>query len=118
MGAAKYFVCVQLLRIFCPLGSRKTLVWWALNILITIIVSYYFSLFISFILQCIPREAIWNTAVQGRCVDTGAIAVSTGTMNLILDVVILCVPLWAIGNLHLSLKLKLGAASVFAVGIL
>lgn len=118
MGAAKYFICVQLKRIFCPPGSSKGKVWWALQILIAATVGYYISCFFTFLFQCIPREKIWHPMVEGRCIDNKGGVLSAGLINLILDLGLLLVPCWAIWHLQMPLKRRLGAISIFSVGVL
>lgn len=117
MGAAKYFICVQLKRIFCP-GSYRDGVWWSLQILTSVIIAIYVACFFVFLFECVPREKIWKPTIQGKCINYPAVVLSGGTVNLVLDLAILCLPAWAIGHLHLPLKRKLGAMTVFGVGIL
>lgn len=118
MGAAKYFICVQLKRLFCPHGSSAGRVWWALQTVIVATIAYYISCFFTFLFQCVPREKIWNPMVEGRCIDNMAGVLSAGLINLILDLALLTIPCWAIWHLQMPLKRKLGAMSIFAVGIL
>jgi hypothetical protein len=117
MGAAKYFICVQLKRIFCPSQSSRTAAWWALQSLIVATIMYYISCFFTFLFQCTPREKIWNPAIDGTCIDNNAGVLSAGLINLILDLGILIVPCWALWHLQLPMKRKLGAISIFAVGV-
>lgn len=118
MGAAKYSICTQLKRLFCPPGSSRGKVWWALQILIGATIGFYISCFFTFIFQCVPREKIWHPAIDGKCIsDTGGV-LSAGIINLILDLGVLLVPCWAIWHLQMSLKRKLSAIHIFAVGIL
>ncbi|KID84519.1 hypothetical protein MGU_08337 [Metarhizium guizhouense ARSEF 977] len=118
MGAAKYFVCIQLKRIFSPRRSSGGAVRWALNGLIAATIMYYIACFFTFTFQCIPRDKIWNPEVAGKCIDNSAGVLSAGLINLLLDLGILVVPVWAIWHLQMPLKRKIGAMSVFAVGIL
>ncbi|KAH8594969.1 putative integral membrane protein PTH11 [Bisporella sp. PMI_857] len=118
MGAAKYFICIQLKRIFCPQGLVRGAVWWALQILIGATFIYYVSCFFTFMFQCVPREKIWNPNIDGRCIDNQAGVLSAGLINLLLDLGLLIVPIWAIWHLQMPLNRKLGAITIFAVGIL
>ncbi|KAM7200340.1 hypothetical protein V8F20_005317 [Naviculisporaceae sp. PSN 640] len=113
---AKYFVLVQLERIFCPAGYRNS-VWWAIKALLAATVIYYIACFFLFLFQCTPREKIWNAAVEGTCVDNQGAVLSAGLINLLLDLGILVTPIWAIWHLQMSMKRKLGVMSIFAVGI-
>ena len=120
MGATKYFVCVQLRRIFCPHETSKlrSPVWWALQALIVTNVLYYVIFFFTFVFQCIPRRKIWDPTVEGRCLDSNTNAFVGGVINLILDIGALIVPIWAIWHLQMTFKRKLGAVAIFATGIL
>ena len=117
MLAAKYFILITLKRIFCPPGIRGA-VWWVLNILIWVNIMYYTSCFFTFLLSCIPREAIWNITVSGTCINMNDAIVVAGIVNLAIDVGVLLAPLWAIWHLQLPLKRKLGVVAVFAVGFM
>jgi hypothetical protein len=117
MLAAKYFIIIHLKRIFCPPGPR-TAVWWAFNGLIVISVSYYISCFFTFLFQCIPREKIWNPALEGRCIDNNGGVLSAGIINLVIDCGVLFTPIWAIWHLNMPLKRKLGVIAIFAVGFM
>ncbi|KJK74761.1 hypothetical protein H634G_10073 [Metarhizium anisopliae BRIP 53293] len=117
MGAAKYFVCIQLKRIFSPRRSSGGAVRWALNGLIAATIMYSIACFFTFTFQCIPRDKIWNPEVAGKCIDNSAGVLSAGLINLLLDLGILVVPVWAIWHLQMPLKRKIGAMSVFAIGI-
>jgi hypothetical protein len=117
MGAAKYFICVQLKRIFCPPHSMRSAVWWLLQGLIATTIMYYIACFFTFLFQCVPREKIWNPMLDGKCIDGTGGMLSAGLINLILDLGLLIVPCWAIWHLQMPMKRKLGAISIFSVGI-
>jgi hypothetical protein len=119
MGAAKYFVCVQLRRIFCPgATSSRGAVWWSIQILTALNILYYISIFFAFVFQCVPREKVRHPEINGVCINYAASYLATGIINFILDLGILAVPLWAIWHLQLTFKRKVATMPVFAVGIL
>ncbi|KAI1141758.1 hypothetical protein F5Y05DRAFT_373671 [Hypoxylon sp. FL0543] len=117
MLAAKYFVLIQLKRIFCP-TKLKNSVWWIIHGLIVATVAYYVACFFTFIFQCWPRAAIWNTAMEAEatCINFKVATLVSGIINMILDIGIFLAPLWAIWLLQMPLKRKLGVISVFGVG--
>jgi hypothetical protein len=82
------------------------------------LVAYYMTSFVISLCQCIPRERIWKSTMEGRCFNHALVILSAGIMNLIIDFEILAIPVAAIARLHMALNQKLGATSVFAVGIL
>jgi hypothetical protein len=119
MGAAKYFVCVQLRRIFCPgATSSRGAVWWSIQILTALNILYYISSFFTFVFQCVPREKVRHPEIDGVCINYAASFLAAGIINFILDLGILAVPLWAIWHLQLTFKRKVATMPVFAVGIL
>lgn len=117
MLCAKYFILIQLKRIFCPPGIRGP-VWWTIYALVAATVMYYISCFFTFLFQCVPREKIWNPTIDGFCVNNNGAVLSAGLINLLLDLSILITPIWAIWHLRMPLKRKLGVISIFAVGFL
>ncbi|KFA79118.1 hypothetical protein S40288_09963 [Stachybotrys chartarum IBT 40288] len=94
MGLAKYFLCVQLKRIFCQ--ATRGPVWWALQALIVTNTLFYTVILITFLCQYIPRAKIWDNTIDGVCIDYAANFVVCGAINLVLDIGILVVPVWAI----------------------
>ncbi|OTA81548.1 hypothetical protein M434DRAFT_37508 [Hypoxylon sp. CO27-5] len=116
MLAAKYFILIQLRRIFCPTRARNP-VWWVLHGLAVANILYYIACFFTFLFQCVPREKIWNPTVDGTCIDNDAATVVAGVLNLTLDVGIFITPIWAIWLLQMPMKRKLGVLSLFGVGL-
>ncbi|KAI4858983.1 hypothetical protein F4820DRAFT_189684 [Hypoxylon rubiginosum] len=117
MLAAKYFVLIQLKRIFCP-TKLKNSVWWMIYSLIGATVAYYVACTFTFIFQCWPREAIWNPVLEAEatCIDFKAATLVSGVINMVLDIGIFLVPLYAIWLLQMPMKRKMGVLSVFGVG--
>lgn len=117
MFMAKCSILFQLRRLFCPDGTRNS-TFWAIHILVFVCGAYYTAAIFSFTFQCIPREKTWNPLLPGNCINVSAAIVVQGVINLVLDVGILIIPLWAIWTLRLPMKRKLGISAVFGVGIL
>ncbi|KAI1099435.1 hypothetical protein F4804DRAFT_321956 [Jackrogersella minutella] len=118
MLAAKYFVLVQLKRIFCPTGMKNS-VWWIIHGLIVATVAYYTACFFTFIFQCWPRAAIWNPALApgATCINFKVATLVSGIINMILDIGIFVTPLWAIWLLQMPMNRKIGVISVFGAGL-
>ncbi|KAH7313955.1 hypothetical protein B0I35DRAFT_436162 [Stachybotrys elegans] len=113
MGLAKYFLCVQLKRIFCQ--AVRGPVWWALQMTIVINTLFYAIIFIIFLCQCIPREKIWDNTFDGVCIDYAASFVACRAINLVLDIGILAVPIWAVWHLQMTFKHKIKPLLLFAI---
>ncbi|KAK5655663.1 hypothetical protein OQA88_5596 [Cercophora sp. LCS_1] len=117
MLMAKWSILFQFRRLFCP-GQVRDATFWSIHILIFLCAAYYISAIFTFTFQCIPREKTWNPLLEGHCINVSAAIMSQGAANLLLDLGILITPIWAVWNLQLTLKQKLGVSAVFGVGLL
>ncbi|KAG9190943.1 hypothetical protein G6011_09031 [Alternaria panax] len=70
------------------------------------------------ILQCNPIPKYWDPSVQGKCVDAGAYTVSTSSIVLTTDVLILLMPSWILHDLKMPLGRKLMVIAFLSFGIL
>lgn len=113
---AKLVLLIQIHRIFTI--AEKNFIFWATWILIICNVMTYISATFVYLFGCSPREAIWNPRVSGKCINWDRAQILTSAMNVVSDFCILVLPLQGIWGLHMPLKRKLGAGSVFGVGIL
>ena len=105
-------------RGYATKGGDTTVIFWALHGLMFVNGGYYLAAFFTFLFQCNPREKAWDIGIgEGRCIDVAAATVVSGVMNLVLDLGILVVPIWAVWRLRLSVKRKLGISAVFGVGV-
>ena len=113
---AKLSVLFQIKRIFTT--TRNGAVYWVIQVSIAANVIFYLGLFLSFIFQCWPREAIWNPLVKGVCTNPVETDFAAGILNMISDVEALILPGWAIWHLKMPVQRKVGIYAVFAVGML
>ena len=71
------------------------------------------------IVQCTPREKIWNPLMTtGYCIDTSAAYLSTAIFNVITDFAILILPMPSLWKLQMPLKRKILTTAIFATGFL
>lgn len=69
-------------------------------------------------LECRPYDAIWKFTVPNpTCIDKGALEISTASMHLIFDVLVLLLPQKVIWSLQMSFKQKIGVSIMFSVGM-
>lgn len=71
------------------------------------------------IFQCRPIAAAWDWGIpesEKRCVNIKAMFEGIVAINLITDVIILCLPMKLIWNLHLALRQKLVLLAIFSLG--
>ncbi|KAI2641162.1 hypothetical protein GGS21DRAFT_487499 [Xylaria nigripes] len=113
---AKYSVLRQIEVIFYKNQHKKL----ASKVIWTLIVAnsmIYVSLFVTFLLACVPRSKISNPNVKGHCIDTHASILASSVINVVSDFTILIIPLAVVWQLQLRPKAKIGLSFIFAVGI-
>lgn len=69
------------------------------------------------IARCNPREKAWNPPMEGRCLNTNAIYMATGVLNIVFDFAILIFPMVPLWRLQMPLKKKAMTTAIFAVGV-
>jgi hypothetical protein len=70
------------------------------------------------IFQCNPISKYWDPSVQGQCADAGAYTVSTSSIVLTTDVLILLMPSWILHDLKMPLGRKLMVIAFLSFGVL
>lgn len=112
----KFAILLQLQRIFR--GTSRDSVYWLSISLMVISTLYYLTGILIEALECIPREKIWHPDVPGSCLDNDASVTISGGFNLALDFIIFMLPIYAILQLKIAVKRKLGICAIFATGLL
>jgi hypothetical protein len=69
-------------------------------------------------LQCIPLSALWDTTVQGQCMGSTAVFISTSVLTILCDSLILVLPIKIVLSLQARIARKLVLLVVFCFGIL
>ena len=114
---AKTALLLQLMHIFAPTKSGR--LYWIIHALIWGNLIFYTGIFFSQVFQCVPREKIWDRpAMPGHCININAMFLVTGSVNVLSDILILVLPLWATWRLQMDLKHKAGIMAVFGTGFL
>ena len=71
------------------------------------------------ILQCTPRQKIWNPLMTtGHCFDSSATDLATAIFNVVSDFTILILPMPSLWKLQMPLKRKILTTAIFATGSL
>lgn len=76
------------------------------------------AVFIVMMLDCVPFAKNWDVFLPGHCVDSGAFAIATGSINIITDAINIALPFYVFAKLEVSLRRKIGLFLVFSLGIL
>ncbi|KAJ4336214.1 hypothetical protein N0V95_008665 [Ascochyta clinopodiicola] len=113
-GLAKTMVFLQLKKIFTT-GAYDA-VFWVIVVSLVANAIFYTAMLFLYIFTCWPREKIWNSTVEGLCLDSNKLNMAMGTLNVISDMEAFAVPVWAIWHLSMELKRKIGVFAVFSVG--
>lgn len=69
------------------------------------------------ILQCNPVAKFWDNNIVGKCVDPGAYTVSTSSIVLGTDVLILLMPTWILHDLKMPFGRKLMVIAFLSFGV-
>ncbi|KAF2736980.1 hypothetical protein EJ04DRAFT_550958 [Polyplosphaeria fusca] len=85
-------------------------------ILILLSTALFISSQIAELLICQPIEAYWNRLKPGKCLNFGVLYLSTGIIDLLLDIAILALPIRMALKLHLPLRTRFAVAGIFALG--
>ena len=62
-------------------------------IIMGLVICWFISTFFTFMFQCAPIYSYWIDTVKGaRCLDSGALMLSAGAINSLLDVIVAVLP--------------------------
>ncbi|KAK1994115.1 integral membrane protein [Colletotrichum falcatum] len=114
LALTKQSVLIFLLRFSGVKHVVRNVVWATaiFNIALTI------ATFLAVVFQCTPVEASWNPSTPGKCVDDFALAITTGTLTVLTDIIIVGLPFYIFLGLRMDRKKKNGLLGVFALGII
>ena len=115
----KLAILLQYRRIFVPNRQGSLPMYLTLYITMAIIVTFYIIAMIFNIVECTPREAIWNPFVQGAsCFNRDGLFQATGVFNVVSDFTILIIPIPKIWQLQMTRSRKIAVTGLFATGLL
>ncbi|KAI1119240.1 hypothetical protein F5Y14DRAFT_127285 [Nemania sp. NC0429] len=109
----KIAILLDWLRTFVPTGTRNTLFWILMGLIVSNAVFYFIGTFIE-AFQCPPQDA----GTDGCPIDVVKYNVASGIINVVSDLTILIAPHWVIWNLNLSKARKMGVSLLFLIGFL
>lgn len=70
------------------------------------------------VLACLPMKALWEPDIEAKCINEHACLTAMSTIDILTDVVILCLPLSMVWRLQMSTKNKWQVTGMFLVGSL
>ena len=99
-------------RLFACKKHFNRLIW---MIAVFILTDHIIQIFLT-ILNCLPVNATWNMAVRGTCINRNLAAIILGSINVLIDVVLLVLPMPLVWKLNIPLKFKLQLIGIFLLG--
>lgn len=84
----------------------------------TLCIAWLFASTFALVFLCSPMSAAWDPKLifSSKCRDVQAMYYGVSISNMLLDVIILCMPMPVIWGLPLSRSKKLGCCGVFCLG--
>ena len=112
----KVSILLQLERIFIP--DRRSHDYRIVQALIWLNVLFFTACFFLEVFSCVPREALWDPSVTGKCVNLPLSFIITAVINIVSDLSMLTLPMIWVWRLQMVRTWKLRISAVFATGIL
>lgn len=114
MLAAKISILVQVDRMFS--GNKQRLVFWSVRALAYLNALVYIVMFFTNVFACSPRAKIMDPSLDGKCIPQKNIILTSGTVNVVSDVLVLLFAVWGVSRLQLSGKRQMLVAVIFSIG--
>ncbi|KAI1073566.1 hypothetical protein F5B20DRAFT_574698 [Whalleya microplaca] len=112
LGLCKISILHLFARVFVAQGfiivTRFTVVLIVLWVLATVLSAF---------LMCQPLAYNWDKNIDGQCGNEMASWITTGVVNMVIDLIIVSMPMPYLFNLEVALSKKLGLAATFGVGL-
>ncbi|KAK5988317.1 hypothetical protein PT974_12467 [Cladobotryum mycophilum] len=113
----KAAIILEWVSVFVPKGVRNTF-FWVYHGLLSFNVLFYLSVLVAINLRCRPFRRIWELTIEGKCYDIKYFELTSATINLVSDMLMLLLPQRVIWRLQMSKPKKIGVSIVFAIGLL
>ena len=89
------------------------------HIMMGIVVLYWIGFSMGTLFQCNPIAFNWNKTIpDGICMDPGVGFLISGSVNLVIDVILVVMPAPIVWKMqHISTMKKIGIIAMFSLGI-
>jgi len=111
LALTKISIILQYLRVFVGDGTRR-----ACWIVLAVTVIYSLQATLVQIFNCVPVAGFWDFTIPARCVNKTVVWFIYATVNILLDLAILILPMPALWSLKMPTKQRLLVISIFALG--
>ncbi|CAD6572283.1 MAG: hypothetical protein ASARMPRED_005221 [Alectoria sarmentosa] len=85
-----------------------------------IVVAWWIAVLFADIFQCVPVNAFWDNGIKNvktaRCMSTVHFSIGTGVINLVTDVMVLCLPIPMVWSLRTNRTQKIAMTGIFLLG--
>jgi large subunit ribosomal protein L36e len=112
----KLSILLLYLRVFA--SNRKSWLHMSIQFLLWFNAAFYTADTLIEILECLPRERIWNPDSPGKCLNIQVMILATAVINTVSDISLLVLPIFCVWRLHMRRAQKFGISAVFAAGLL
>ncbi|KAI1496538.1 CFEM domain-containing protein [Biscogniauxia marginata] len=116
LALVKSSVLLFLLRI----GGHQRKIRYSIHALNIFNIGLMIAIFMTVIFQCSPVSYFWerirDPTLEGTCVNTGIFYVTTATLTIFTDALVLILPFWIFMGLKMPAKLKVAIMAVFLLG--
>ncbi len=115
---ANTLVKISVLDFYVSVFRTRTLTYSAYAIGV-VTLTYWLSTVLTAFLICHPFAFNWNkVTVKGSCGNLSAYYLSTGIVNLLIDVTIVALPLPLLWGLQMRMSRKIALTAIFSLGAL
>ena len=70
------------------------------------------------IFRCRPARWLWDRTVNAQCIEVSKVYIVMGSLNVLTDILLLCLPLPQLWKLQMHMAKKLQAIGIFSSGSL
>lgn len=88
------------------------------HIMMGVVGCYGIAFFVLFMTQCRPIDQQWNPHKGGSCRDLVIQELTSVSLNMIIDIIIVFLPLPVLWNLQLATRSKLVVSVMFSIGLI
>jgi hypothetical protein len=112
VSVTKISICVTYLRLF-PTKLDKVFSW----TMIVYSTALGVAVALAMLLQCNPIAKMWDSTIDGTCINFKLMLLITGIMNSVSDCAVYLWPIRALSGLQLPTKQKVGLVIMFGFGV-
>ncbi|ORY58510.1 uncharacterized protein BCR38DRAFT_73957 [Pseudomassariella vexata] len=113
----KAAILLEWVHIFVPMRTRNAF-WWICHAVVVVQLMLLVASVLALCFTCIPYEKIWDFTIPGKCLDKSKVEISSASIHLASDAIILCLPQRVIWGLNMPIKRRLGVSVIFSLGVL